>query len=242
MVDLRKSCAFFDIDGTLLQGFIIQAFPQFLAINRFIEPKYSKQIDEVASNYSSGSITYREAAEVVPSIYASALKGKKLNDVKKFSKEFMETYLPERIFPFSKQLIDEIGKLVDVTIALSGSPHDVVANLESLGFDKVYGSVFDKNEEIYTGEVVANLILGEQKARFAQNISRDLGIDLSQSIAFGDTDQDALMLSLVGLPIAINPNTKLQEICEKKGWKLFTTEDLKKLEFIIEWINEKRQS
>ena len=71
---MTKKIIFFDIDGTLLRGFIIQEFPRFLVVNGFIETKYSKQIDDVAFNYSSGRITYREAAEVVPSIYASAVR------------------------------------------------------------------------------------------------------------------------------------------------------------------------
>jgi len=234
----QRTCAFFDIDGTLLRGFIIQAFPRFLAENDFIEKRYSERIDEIATNYSRGRITYREAAETVPSIYATALKGKNLDAVKKYSKQFMETYLPEHVFPFSGQLINKIKNLVDVTIALSGSPHYVVADLEPLGFDRIYGSVFETVEGVYTGEVIANLILGEEKARFTQNIAIDLGVDLSRSMAFGDTDQDVPMLSLVGIPVALNPNTKLREICDAKGWEWFTTKDLEDLSMLTAWINK----
>jgi HAD superfamily hydrolase (TIGR01490 family) len=237
----QTRCAFFDIDGTLLKGFIIQAFPRFLADIGYIESRYSKEIDEIASNYSSGRTTYRETAEIVPTIYAFALKGKKLDDVKRYSKKFMKTYIPENIFHYSKSLIHKMGNQVDVTIALSGSPHEVVSKLKPLGFSGVYGSVFDKKNGVFTGEVVANLILGEEKARFARNISREWDVDLSRSIAFGDTDQDASMLSLVGFPVAINPNNKLKEICKEKSWKWFTTDDLKDLDILTSWINEMKK-
>lgn len=36
----RRSCAFFDIDGTLIEGFIIQIFPRYLADVGFIKAAY----------------------------------------------------------------------------------------------------------------------------------------------------------------------------------------------------------
>jgi HAD superfamily hydrolase (TIGR01490 family) len=239
-MSLQKSCAFFDLDGTLLKGFIIQAFPQYLANNGYIEPIYSRKIDKIASDYSSGRTTYREAAEIVPKIYASALKGKNLDDVKIFSKRFMKTYLPEHVFPYTKQLIQKIGNLVDYKIAISGSPNDVIQEFKPLGFDGIYGSIFENQDDIFTGNVVANLILGEEKYKLTINICNEWNIDLSQSLAFGDTDQDVPLLSSVDLPIAINPNKKLLEICEMKGWKWFKPMEIKDLDLLIDWIKNRQ--
>ena len=241
MSERKKSCAFFDLDGTLIQGFIIQAFPRFLAEQGFIESRYSDEVVEVGSLYSSGRISYREAAEIVPVKYASAVMGKNLDDVKRYANRFMETYVPEHAFPYSIPLINEMRVLFDLTVVLSGNPHYVIAELKPLGFDKIYGSIFGIDNGEYTGEVVKNLILGEEKARFVRKISRELGVDLSQSIAFGDSDQDAPMLSLVGIPVAINPNEKMKEICETKGWRWFTTEDLKDFDSLKSWINKKKK-
>ena len=37
---LKSKCAYFDIDGTLLECFIIQSFPHYLANKGFIESTY----------------------------------------------------------------------------------------------------------------------------------------------------------------------------------------------------------
>ena len=240
MPEREKSCAFFDLDGTLLRGFIIQAFPRFLADSGFIEPRYPDEIAEVGSRYSSGRISYREAAEIVPEKYASAVRGKNLDDVKRYASRFMATYVPEHAFPYSIPLINEMRTLFDLTVVLSGNPHHVIAELKPLGFDKIYGSIFELNNGEYSGEVSTNLILGEEKARLVRKISRELSLDLSKSIAFGDSDQDAPMLSLVGIPVAVNPNEKMKEICEMKGWRWFTTEDLKDFDSLKSWINKKK--
>ena len=44
--------------------------------------------------------------------------------------------------------------------------------------------------------------------------------DLEGSTAVGDTESDIPMLEVVGHPIAFNPNTKLAEHAQEKGWRI----------------------
>jgi putative phosphoserine phosphatase/1-acylglycerol-3-phosphate O-acyltransferase len=228
----KRNCAFFDVDGTLLAGYIIGSFPSYLADKGFIDAKYPNEIDRIISDYGKGNIEYREAAETVAIQYALALKGKKEIKIKCWARDFMEDYIPEHTFSYSKQLVLSVRNLVDITIAVSGSPQETIKEIQMLGFDDLYGSLFEIEDGIYTGKVVANLILGEEKARIVQNISEDLNIDLSRSIGFGDTDQDEFVLNLVGLPIAVNPNKKLRQICELRNWLVLEKEDLLDLTII----------
>jgi HAD superfamily hydrolase (TIGR01490 family) len=231
-----QSCAFFDIDGTLLEGFIIQNFPRYLADRGYIESTNPDKIDSIVEDYHSGKAPYRFAAENVPSLYALALKGIEINTVKSWAREFMASYLPAQILPYSKSLVKQVALLVDITIAVSGSPQEVVNELQTLGFDKVYGSLFKLNSGVYTSKVEANLILGEVKGDRIYNIADEYNIDLAKSIAFGDTDQDEPMLNIVKIPIALHPNSALKEICKSQGWKWFDDEDLYDVNQCIDWI------
>lgn len=148
--------------------------------------------------------------------------------MKNWASKFVEDHLPEHLFSYSAELIQNVRNSVNMTIALSGSPHEVVEELTELGFDKVYGSVFETKKGVYTGKVSVNFILGEEKAKFARKVSKELNIDLSRSMAFGDTDQDEPLLNIVGLPICVNPNKALREICESRGWKWLDRSELEK--------------
>jgi len=234
-----RNCAFFDIDGTLLKGFIIQSFPRYLADSGYIEPTYPDNIDSIVVDYRSGKMSYRVAAEEVPNLYANALKGLKLSTVKTWAEKFMASYLPTHIFPYTKSLVKYVASLVDMTVAVSGSPREVVDELQEVGFDKVYGSLFKLNSGVYTGKVKANLILGEVKGAIIHNIVKEYNIDLEKSIAFGDTDQDEPMLEMVRIPIALQPNSALKEICRVRGWKCFETKDLYDINQCINWIKRK---
>lgn len=234
----QKKCGFFDVDGTLLRGYIIQSFPRYLADNGYIQTKYANKIDKIITNYDKKKIEYREAAERVAILYALGLKGKHKSEISLWSKEFMNSYVPSNILSYTKKLISHIKNLVDIIIAVSGSPIEPIKELKFLGFDQLFGSLIESENGIYTGKVVANLILGEKKAQTAKKISKELNIDLTRSVAFGDTDQDAFLLNMVGLPLAINPNKKLRKICSLKDWLILDVEELQDLTRITNLIKK----
>ncbi|MCW4049719.1 MAG: HAD-IB family hydrolase [Candidatus Bathyarchaeota archaeon] len=220
------SCALFDVDGTLLTGFIIQTFPRYLAEHGLIESSFAVEIDDVTRRYRMGQVDYRYAAENVPRFYAEAVKGLHETQVQQMAEEYMKDYLPDTILPYTRALIKEAKKHVDLVIALSGSPREPINTLKALGFDHVYGSVFETINSTYTGKITWNLILGEKKAEYAQHIAETHGIDLKRTAAFGDSDQDAQTLELAKLPISLNPNRKMREICEERGWRWYTVDTI----------------
>lgn len=62
---------------------------------------------------------------------------------------------------------------------------------------------------------------------------------MGRSVAFGDSDQDAETLGLVGLPIALNPSPSMRGICEKRGWLWYTEESIN-IQRIVELAGEIR--
>jgi HAD superfamily hydrolase (TIGR01490 family) len=221
--------AFFDVDGTLIKGFIIQSFPSFLARAGMIDSSFSIRINSIISDYQSGQITYRSAAETVPLLYASALQGLAVEQIRNYAKEFVKFYAPKNQFSFAKELVYRVRKVVDVVVAVSGSPVETVSELD-LGFDRVYGTVLEVSNGLYTGAVTSNLILGETKAQVVRRICQDFELDATKSMAFGDTDQDIPLLSMTGCPVAINPNKPLRDYCASKNWVILSNHDLKHLD------------
>ena len=48
--------------------------------------------------------------------------------------------------------------------------------------------------------------------------------DLNESYAYADGFHDLPVLSLVGHPVAVNPDPKLYKVAVKKGWEIIRTE------------------
>jgi putative phosphoserine phosphatase/1-acylglycerol-3-phosphate O-acyltransferase len=221
-----RSAAIFDVDGTLLRGFIIQSFPRYLADHGIIDKRSSDRIDEAFHSYNTGATDYRHAAETVPAIYAEAIEGVEESTVKRHAHDYMRTHVPSFILPYAAELIERVRKKVDLVIALSGSPAEPIQCMAALGFHQAHGSVFEVKNGVYTGEITWNLILGERKAQYAREIADVYQVDLSRTVSFGDSDQDAQTMSLTGLPIALNPSDAMRELCEARGWRAYTSETI----------------
>ncbi|MFH0849386.1 MAG: haloacid dehalogenase-like hydrolase [Candidatus Bathyarchaeota archaeon] len=221
-----RSCALFDVDGTLLRGFIVQSFPRYLADQEVISKGFSDRIDEVVRNNSRGAADYRHAAETVPAIYAEAIRGVEEASVRRHAEDYMRGHVPASIHPYARQLVRAVRGKVDLVIALSGSPTEPIQCVKALGFHHAYGSVFEARDGVYTGKIDWNLILGERKAEYAGIIAEKHGFSLRRTAGFGDSDQDAQTLQATGLPIALNPSDAMREICRARGWRMYTTETI----------------
>ena len=233
------SCALFDIDGTLLRGFIILSFHEYLAEHRIVDGRYTGEITDISDRNMRGELSYRETAERVPALFAESLRGVEVELIESHAEAFMRSHVSKTLFWYSQMLVDAMRATVDMVIALSGSPIESIRRLHGLGFHSEYGSIFEKEEGIYTGRVESNLILGEAKAEAARRIAVEHGVDLSRSVAFGDSDQDAETLGLVGLPIALNPSPRMKSICGERGWLWYTEESIN-IRRVVELANQLR--
>ena len=220
------SCALFDIDGTLLRGFIIRSFHEYLAEHWVVDGRYSGEITGISDRNIRGELSYRETAERIPALFAESLRGVEVDLVESHAEAFMMNHVPKALLWYSRALVDAMRVTVDRVIALSGSPIEPIRRLHGLGFHSEYGTVFEKEKGVYTGRVESNLILGEVKAEAARRIAMKHDMNLGRSVAFGDYEQDAETLGLVGLPIALNPSSRMRSICEEKGWLWYTEETI----------------
>jgi HAD superfamily hydrolase (TIGR01490 family) len=70
----------------------------------------------------------------------------------------------------------------------------------------------------WTGQVVGEAMFGEAKARAARGLVAQMGFDLKQSYAYGDSLQDRWLLDAVGNPWAVNPSVGLSQVAREKNW------------------------
>ena len=208
--------AFFDIDGVLTRGFIINDFWNHLGEKGFFPADFIKERQRVMKNYKKGKISYVYLVTHSVESIAKALKGKKRYYVKKEMKDFLHSRNLE-IFPYAKPLIKLLKKQRFKIIAVSGSNHDFIENYkEILGFDEVHGTKLEVENDTYTGKVKINLALKETKASVIHTFNS------IHSLGFGDTEQDAGILENVNIPIAVNPTKELRKIAVQKDWKILT--------------------
>jgi phosphoserine phosphatase len=73
---------------------------------------------------------------------------------------------------------------------------------------------------VYTGRLVGEPLHGPAKAEAVKALAAARGLDLSHCAAYSDSSNDIPMLSLVGHPYAINPDSTLRKYARKHDWRL----------------------
>ena len=71
-----------------------------------------------------------------------------------------------------------------------------------------------------TGRLVGDILHGMGKAHAVRTLAVREGLNLKRCSAYSDSHNDVPMLSLVGTPVAINPDADLRELAKNRGWEV----------------------
>jgi phosphoserine phosphatase len=89
-----------------------------------------------------------------------------------------------------------------------------------LGLTGALGTVAESRDGVYTGRLVGEPLHGPAKAAAIRALAEREGLDLSRCAAYSDSANDIPMLSLVGHPVAVNPDPQLRRIAREQGWEI----------------------
>jgi HAD superfamily hydrolase (TIGR01490 family) len=70
----------------------------------------------------------------------------------------------------------------------------------------------------YTGRTAGGVCQGQGKAKRAVEVIQERNADPADCLAYGDTASDIPFLSLLGFPVAVDPDTALRIYASQNGW------------------------
>ena len=228
----KRSLAFFDIDGTLTDGFTIFSFAEFLFNKGCFNTSSLDLMQQDKALYlrsKRGEADYHEFAVKLVPHYAQGLKDQEAYYIQSLSPSFFESALRNqvagyRIHGFARLLVGMINPIA-TTIAISGSPRESLISLTAyLGFQELNSTLIEIQKGRYTGQVVRNLAVSESKKQLVTAYLTD-EVNLETSFAFGDSVQDVPILEVVGNAFVMGENPELQNIGRQRGWFVATAGD-----------------
>jgi HAD superfamily hydrolase (TIGR01490 family) len=217
----RTAAAFFDVDNTIMQGASIFHLARGLHRREFFT---TGDLVRAAWHQAYFRVAGVEDPEHVARARSSALSfiaGHRVEELEALSKEIFDEGMAHRIWPGTRALsqihLDNGQRVWLVTAA----PVEIAAIIaRRLGLTGALGTVAEHVDGVYTGRLVGDMLHGPAKAEAIAALAEREGLDLSRCTAYSDSVNDLPMLTLVGSPVAINPDAALRQHAKRQGWRI----------------------
>ena len=208
---------FFDLDRTLISGSSISQFGMAAWRAGLIDLRHvggqllrALMFDWIGEG---GAV----ADQTLPRILRT-VEGKKRSELMELRGPLVAQLL-EQARPEALRLLGLHARMGRDCYIVSASAIEIVEALaDELGFTGAIATEAEVVDGVFTGRLVEPFMHGAEKARAIAELAAEKNYDLSLSFAYGDSHNDLPMLELVGIPIAVNPDTELAEVAYRRGW------------------------
>ncbi|MDD4565542.1 MAG: HAD-IB family hydrolase [Eubacteriales bacterium] len=207
---MKKSAAFFDIDGTISrEGLISEMFKKMIAYELIDNSKWYHEVEPAFIQWNKRLGDYDLYLQKMVDIYSETIKYTNPYHISYIAKKVIEQK-GERVYTYSRERIKWHKEQGHVVIAISGSPSELVKEMSQMyGMDDYKGTVYEIDaNKAYSGKIIP-MWDSESKRKAVIEMAEKHRLNLSTSYAYGDTAGDFLMLKLVGNPYAMNPTREL---------------------------------
>ncbi len=130
-----------------------------------------------------------------------------------------------RIWPETRALLQAHLDAGHEVYLISATPDFLAQELaQSLGATAGIGSGLEIVDGVFTGRFTTGTMHGPEKARAVEALMRDRGFAAADCYAYSDSSNDLPLLTAVGTPVAVNPDSALERHARSEGWRVLTLE------------------
>lgn len=216
---MKKNLAIFDLDNTILNGDSDYSWIKFLIDIGYVDKQeYEKKNQYFYDKYYEGNLDYDEWAEFA----LSTIKEKKPEDIADLLDKFLSLVIEPMINIYALRLLHNHHHNNDLML-LASATNSVIVNpiAKRLGFENIVATEVEIIDGVYSGKVQDIPALGEGKLQKVREWMSMNGIhDFKNTTFYSDSINDFPLLSAVKNPVAVNPDNKLREECEKRSWEI----------------------
>jgi len=208
--------AFFDLDGTLVDGFTAAAHVGDRIRRRQANIGELLGVREGALRYRFGRLEFEHL--IVRA--AGYLRGESLADLDELGERLFVERVASRLYSHMHEIVQahqERGH----TVVLSSSALSIQAlpAARFFGIANVQCNHFELDGQgRLTGGIVKPIVWGATKAAAVEQFCSDNDVAVERSYFYADGDEDAASMSLVGYPRPVNPRSGLAAAAAAHGW------------------------
>lgn len=219
--DHGRRAAFFDLDGTLIQGDseelearyrLSQGLPSLCYFWSILKSLLAAHLCQV------GVLSISRQNK----IYLQSYRGQTRDELARQAQLLFGQILDRRMLAGAVQIMNDLRQAGDLIVLVSATTRHLMLPFETvLKPDYVFCTdlEFDAKGRA-TGLALDGICAREKKQDIVKAFARENRIDLSASHAFSDHHSDIPFLSSVGFPEVVNPTKQLERYARKMAWPI----------------------
>ena len=215
-----KAAAFYDLEGTLVSTNLVHTLGFYARRQQGVWQTVKKTAGTVAKLPFFG-VTDLYSRNVFNEVFFRSYEGFSQDRLRYFSDELFEEVLKPAIFEGTPELIAQGKKIGQRQVVLTGALDFTISRLmDHLGIDDFVANRLEFVNGYATGRVLPPVMASATKAKWIREYAEREDINLSESYAYSDSISDLPMLSIVGHPVAINPDFRLRQTARQHDWAI----------------------
>jgi len=207
--------AFFDFDGTLIDGYSLSAFARHHLRTLQVSPA------DLGRMLLTGirGVTSEEDFERFTELSMHTWAGRSEDELAELGERLFVQGISGSLYPEAWRLVEAHQRAGHtVVLASSATRFQVEPAARAMGVPHILVSPVEIVNGICTGRPGGPLLWRAGKATAVRAFAGEHGIDLPQSYAYSNGDEDVPFLQAVGRARAINPGRHLAEAARHYGW------------------------
>ena len=216
-----SAAAFFDVDNTIMRGSSLYHLAVGLAKRKYFT---GREIANFARKQLKFVLSGSEDLEDMASVTESALsfiEGKTVAELTALGEEIFDEIMVDKLIPGTLAIAQGHLDAGDQVWLVTATPMEVAGLIaRKLGFTGGIGTVAEVRNGRYTGRLEATPMHGIAKAEAIKKLAAVEGLNLDTCSAYSDSANDIPMLTAVGTPVAVNPDSELRDHAKANGWRI----------------------
>jgi len=207
--------AFFDFDGTLIDGYSLSAFARHHLRSLQVTPA------DLGRMLLTGirGVTTEEDFEQFTVLSMHTWAGRSEDELAELGERLFVQGISGALYPEGWRLVEAHQRAGHtVVLASSATRFQVEPTARAMGVSHILVSPVEIVNGICTGRPGGPLLWRAGKAAAVREFAGEHGIDLAQSYAYSNGDEDVPFLRAAGRSRAINPGRHLAEAARHYGW------------------------
>jgi HAD superfamily hydrolase (TIGR01490 family) len=210
--------SYFDIDGTLVSTNLVPPTMYYL-LNQKTPVHAMRQLGKALLKAPVMLWAELNDRRMFNEVLFSVFEGMSEDRLVLLADDVFERIIKPALYEGARNLIKTSLDKGHEVILVSGALDEVVKHAaEYLGATGYIANRLEVKDLSCTGKLQRPVVAGPNKALLIRDHARAQGHDLAECFAYSDSYSDVPMLSIVGYPVAVNPDRRLRMLAKAYHW------------------------